>query len=141
MKKLIFLSTFLLFSTLIFSQSKDEKIVAETVESLRKAMIDGDRAALLALSHENLTYGHSNGKVENQAQFVEAIASGNNNFETIDLTEQTIKITGKTAVVRHHFKATTVIEGKPSYANIAVLQVYQKIGKKWLLLARQAVKI
>lgn len=141
MKKLILISVFLIFASQIFAQSKDEKMVAETVESLRKAMIDGDRAALMALSHENLTYGHSNAKVENQAQFVEAIASGNNNFETIDLTEQTIKITGKTAVVRHHFKATTIIEGKPSSANIAVLQVYLKNGKKWLLLARQAVKI
>ena len=141
MKKIILFATFLIFSAQIFGQSKDEKLVAETVESLRKAMIDGDRASLLALSHVNLSYGHSNGKVENQAQFVEAIASGNNNFETIDLTEQTINITGKSAVVRHHFKATTIIEGKPSSANISVLQVYQKTGKKWLLLARQAVKI
>lgn len=141
MKKLILLFTITFLSNQIFSQSKDEKQVAETVENLRKAMIDGDKASLEALAHENLTYGHSNEKVENKAQFVEAIASGNNNFETIDLTEQTIKITGKTAVVRHHFKAKTIIEGKPSSANIAVLQVYTKIGKKWLLLARQAVKV
>lgn len=141
MKKLLLLLTIILFANQIFSQKNDEKIIAETVETIRKAMVDGDRAILNANTHENLSYGHSNGKVENKAEYVEAIASGNNNFETIDISNQTIKISGKTAVVRHLFKGIYTNNGLPGVANISVLQVYQKSGKKWLLLARQAVKV
>ncbi len=125
----------------IFSQSKDEKLVAETVEAIRKAMVHGDKMALEANTHENLSYGHSDSKVENKKQYVEAIASGTNNFESIDISNQTIQITGKTAVVRHKFKAVYTNHGVDGVANIAVLQVYQKSGKNWLLLARQAVKL
>jgi Domain of unknown function (DUF4440) len=141
MKKLFLILTISLYATQFFAQYKDEKFVAETVETLRKAMVDGDRATLDAYTHENLSYGHSNGKVENKGQYVEAIASGNNNFETIDLSNQTIQISGKTAVVRHIFKAVYTNNGVAGVANISVLQVYQKNGKKWLLLARQAVKL
>lgn len=141
MKKLILFFSITLFSNQIFSQSKDEKQVAETVETLRKAMVDGDRAILDANTHANLSYGHSNFKIENKAEYVEAIASGSNNFSTIELSKQTIQITGKTAVVRHTFVADYTNAGVAGHANIGVLQVYTKIGKKWLLLARQAVKI
>ena len=141
MKKLILLFTISLFSTQIFSQTKDEKMVAETVETIRKAMVDGDRAILEANTYANLSYGHSNFKIENKAEYVEAIASGTNNFSTIELSKQTIQITGKTAVVRHIFVADYTNVGVVGHANIGVLQVYQKVGKKWLLLARQAVKI
>lgn len=141
MKKIILFIIISLFSDQIFSQSIDEKIIAETVEMIRKGMIDGDRIALEANTHANLSYGHSNMKLENKSQYVDAIASGYNNFETIELSNQTIQITGKTAVVRHNFKAIYTNDSKPGTANISVLQVYQKSGKKWLLLARQAVKI
>lgn len=141
MKKILLLVSILAINFQIFAQTKDEKLVAETVETIRKAMVDGDRAALEANTHTNLSYGHSNMKLENKSQYVEAIASGNNNFETIELSNQSIQISGKTAVVRHNFKAIYTNDGKPGTANIAVLQVYQKSGKKWLLLARQAVKL
>jgi Domain of unknown function (DUF4440) len=141
MKKLFFILTICLYSTQFFAQNKEEKNVSETIETIRKAMVDGDKATLEAFTHENLSYGHSSGKVENKGQYVEAIASGNNNFETIDLSNQSIQISGTTAVVRHIFKAIYTNNGVAGVANIAVLQVYQKNGKKWLLLARQAVKL
>lgn len=141
MKKLILVTLISLFSNLIFAQSKDQLAVANVVESLRKAMEDGNRAVLDANTHPNLTYGHSNMKLENKTEYVEAIASGNNNFSSITLSDQTIKISGKTAIVRHKFVADYTNNGQAGKANIAVIQVYQKIGKKWLLLARQAVKI
>ncbi len=141
MKKLIFLLAITVFSKQILAQTKDEKTIANTVEALRKAMVDGDRAILEANTHPNLSYGHSSMKLENRAEYIEAIASGNNNFSSILISDQTIQISGKTAIVRHKFVADYTNNGVAGKANIAVLQVYQKSGKKWLLLARQAVKI
>ncbi|HTL10364.1 MAG TPA: nuclear transport factor 2 family protein, partial [Chitinophagaceae bacterium] len=111
------------------------------VETLRKAMLDGDRAALLKVSSPNLSYGHSGGKVEDQAAFVEALASGANDFVTIDLSEQTVKVTGNTAIVRHKLNGTSNDGGKPGVVKLSVLTVWVKQGKDWKLLARQAVKL
>lgn len=123
------------------AQSKDEATVASAVEALKKAMIDADKAALESLTDEALSYGHSNGKIEDKAEFVRAIVSGESDFVTINLTEQTIKIVGNAAIVRHKLVGTTNNSGKPGTANLAVLLVWQKQKGSWKLLARQAVKI
>ena len=124
-----------------FAQSKDEAAVANAVETLKKAMIDADKTALENIAADALSYGHSNGKVEDKAEFVRAIVSGESDFVTINLTEQTIKIAGNAAIVRHKLSATTNNSGKPGTANLALLMVWQKQKGGWKLLARQAVKI
>lgn len=125
----------------VLAQSKDETAVAAAVETLRKAMVDGNRTVLEKIATAELTYGHSSGKLEDKAAFVEAIASGKSDFVTIDLTEQTITVSGDVAIVRHKLAATTNDGGKPGTVNLAILTVWKKQGKEWKLLARQAVKI
>lgn len=125
----------------VWAQSADEKAVGDAVENLRKAMVDPTKAALEKLTAPELSYGHSSGKVQNQAEFVDALVSGASDFLNIDLTEQTIKIVGNTAVVRHVLTAATSDNGKPGNAHIAILLVWIKQNKEWKLLARQAVKI
>jgi ketosteroid isomerase-like protein len=78
--------------------------------------------------------------VEGKAEFVEKIASGKSNFVTINITEQSIDIVGKTAIVRHMFDATTNDGGKPGIVKLKILLIFQKEGGSWKLLARQAVK-
>jgi len=126
---------------MLLAQSNDEKAVAAAVENLRKAMVDPTKAALEKLTAPELSYGHSSGKVQNQAEFVDALVSGASDFLNIDLTEQTIKIIGNTAIVRHVLSAATSDNGKPGNAHIAILLVWIKQSKEWKLLARQAVKI
>lgn len=129
-------------ASVALAQSKDEKDVAAAVEILKKAMVDGDKTALEKISDPVLTYGHSGGKVENQKEFVESIVTGISDFLKIDLSEQTIAISGTTALVRHKFAADTHDKGKePAKVNIAVLTVWQKKAGAWKLIARQAVKL
>ncbi|MFN8357980.1 MAG: nuclear transport factor 2 family protein [Spirosomataceae bacterium] len=141
MKKFLLIFAFFAVSQVLVAQSKDEKAVAEAVESLRKAMIDADKATLEALAAEDLSYGHSGGSIENKAEFVEAIVSGKSDFVKIDLADQTIKIVGNTAIVRHKLAADTNNSGKPGTAKLSVLLIWQKQKGDWKLLARQAVKI
>jgi len=125
----------------LLAQSKDEKDVAAAVESLRKVMVDPDKATLEKLTSMDLSYGHSSGKVQTQAEFIDALVSGASDFLNIDLSDQTIKIIGNTALVRHVLNANTSDNGKPGVAKIAILLVWIKQNKEWKLLARQAVKI
>jgi len=135
-------AAFLLFSsmfiyTLSIAQSAEEKAVAAAVENLRQAMLDGDKARLEALSAPQLTYGHSNGMLENKSQFVEALASGKSDFSSIDLTNQTIEVVGNVALVRHELHG----QANSGAVNIGILLVWKKDGKAWKLLARQAYKL
>jgi len=123
------------------AQSKDERAVASAVEEFRKAMVDGDKTALEKLTFNDLSYGHSAGKVENKASFIESLTSGKSDFVAIELNDQTIKVHDKTAIVRHTFIAKTNDGGNPGSVKLAILTVWQKEKKQWKLLARQAVKL
>ncbi len=136
-----FLTLCLLFNVSSKAQSTEEKEVLLVVENLRHAMIDGNKQTLENLTATDLSYGHSSGKVEDKAAFVENIASGKSDFVTINLEEQTIKVVGDVALVRHKLTAETNDGGKPATVNLKVLLVWQKQNGTWKLLARQAVKI
>lgn len=141
MKKYMMIA--LLLSCVIISsaQSKDEKTVTAVVQQLRKAMVDGDSVTLSKLTSHSLSYGHSGGHIDTKQEFVSNLGSGRSDFVTIDLSEQTISIHGKTAIVRHTLIAATNDGGKPGTVKLHVLLVWQKERKGWVLLARQAVKL
>lgn len=130
-----------LITMTVLAQSKEETAVAAAVESLKQAMVSGERAALEKIADEKLSYGHSSGKIEDKAAFVEAIASGKSDFVSIDLTEQTISVSGDVAIVRHKLSAATNDGGNPGTVKLAILTIWKKQGKEWKLLARQAVKV
>ena len=123
------------------AQSSDESAVASAVETLRKAILDGDKTALEKISAEKLTYGHSSGQIENKEEFVAALATGKADFTRIDISDQKILITGNTAIVRHVLKGEVVLSGNTTPLNLSVMLVWQKQDKDWRLLARQAIKI
>ncbi|MBL7731254.1 MAG: nuclear transport factor 2 family protein [Chitinophagaceae bacterium] len=131
----------LLVTSTLPAQDKKEKAVAAAVEQLTRAMIDADKTMLEKLVAEKLSYGHSSGAIDDKKQFVEKITSGRSDFVTIDLAEQTISISGKTAIVRHILHAKTNDSGKPGDVHLRVMLVWQKQGGQWKLLARQAVKM
>jgi ketosteroid isomerase-like protein len=141
MYKIILSFLILLFGIHSFAQTKTETQVAAATEQLRKAMVDGDRTTLENLAAEQLSYGHSGGHIDNKKEFVEKIASGNSDFLSIELSEQTISVSGKTAIVRHILTAKTHDKGKdPADIKLRIILVWQKQGGQWKLLARQAVK-
>jgi len=141
MRKLIL--TALLFASLnSLAQNQKVNEVADAVEQLRVAMIKADKAALENLAAGKLSYGHS-GAVDDKKTFVEKIVSGQSVFESIDLSEQTISVSGNVAVVRHLLFAKTNDAGKgPGEVKLKILLVWQKQKKNgWKLLARQAVRV
>ena len=140
MRKLILIIA-LMSSSYLYAQNKQETALLTAVEQLKNAMISGERQALENIAAADLSYGHSSGKLEDKAAFVEAIASGKSDFVSIDLKNQTIKITGKTAIVRHELHAKTNDGGKPGDVHIGIMLVWQQQGKDWKLLARQAYKL
>jgi len=124
------------------AQSADERAVAQAVEALAKVMLDVDRARLESLAAEQLSYGHSAGKIETKKEFVDAILSRASAFRKLDLSNQTISVVENEAIVRHLMTGETVNpSGQVSPVKVGVLQVWQKKDGNWLLLARQAYRL
>lgn len=124
-------------TTLSFAQSKKEIAVADAVNQLTEALLSGNREALTSIVADELTYGHSSGAIEDKAVFVEAVASGKTDFTKIDISDQTISIVGKIALVRHKMSADL----GSTHVNLGILTVWTKQKGGWKLLARQAYRI
>ena len=142
MNKIFFIILSFFFPAIVLhAQSKQENEVAASIDALYKAMVDADKNALENLTAGELSYGHSSGKVEDKAAFVEGLLKGPFDFLTIDISDQTIKLVEKTAIVRHTFSSKILNKGSPDALKLAILLVWKKQKGKWKLLARQAVKI
>ncbi len=124
-----------------FSQSKPEKEVSAAVESLKEALLSGNKTALEKITSKNLSYGHSGGTIEDRILFIEALTNGKLDYLTMDISEQTIRLTAKTAVVRHKMKSQLTDKGTSVQLNLGVLLIFQKEKGSWKLLARQAFKL
>lgn len=142
MKKTILLFTMILGMAIgANAQTKDEADVAAAVEKMRLAMISGQKADLDAVACEKLTYGHSSGKLQNKAEFIDSFVTKASVFVTITLTDQTIEVVDKIAIVRHKLSAQTADGGKPGTVNLGIMLVFIKEHSQWKLLARQAYKL
>ncbi|WP_295767528.1 nuclear transport factor 2 family protein [uncultured Mucilaginibacter sp.] len=132
-------------ATTLKAQKKNKvnakKQVEETVESLRKLMLNPDSARLSAAASEKLTFGHSGGKIQNKQEFLRSFLTGETDFTSLDFTDQTVTVSGSTAIVRHTLAGATADKGKaPGNVKLWIILVFQKVKGQWILLARQAVK-
>ena len=124
------------------TETPDKAGVEAAVEQFREALLKPDQAMLEQLTAPQLTYGHSSGLIEDRKTCIASMVTGKFKFVTLDFSEQTVELSGNTAIVRHRMYADTHDEGKdPGTASLHVLQVWQHTANGWQLLARQAVKI
>jgi len=122
------------------SPAAADKDVAQAVDHLTQAMLHKNIPQLQALTADNLTYGHSSGKIQNKQEFIADIETGRSGFKTLQMQKQTITLNGDTALVRNHFSAQAVNSGVEVPTEIENFQVWQKQKGHWLLIGRQAFK-
>ena len=124
--------------------SADEDAVAKNVEAFRVAQIALDAKALDALCTAELSYGHSDARVEDKATFIKN-ATTNRNAKTLSLAYQDpkIKIVGPAAIVRFNWasESEAIADGKKNTTKLHVLMNWQKQGADWKLLSRAATKL
>lgn len=123
--------------------SADEEAVAKKVEAFRLAQIAADPKALGALCADEVSYSHSNGRVEDKATFVTNATDGKSKFLSIEYKDPTIKVVGPAAIVRFHWigEQEMAADGKKVSTNLHILMNWQKQGDDWKLLSRAATKL
>jgi hypothetical protein len=122
------------------AETADEASVGAAVQRLSAAMLAGNAQEMKAVTSEALSYGHSNGAVQDQTVFIETIVSGGTRYRRIDLSNTKTTLAGDDAIVRDHFSGTVESGGKVSEVDLDQLMVWQKRDGMWKLLARQGYK-
>ncbi|MBC9798183.1 nuclear transport factor 2 family protein [Sinomicrobium weinanense] len=116
--------------------------VEAAVSEFNRALENPGREVLERLCSEKLTYGHSSGLVQDREAFIVDVLNGPFDFLEVTAPEQTITLSGNTAVVRHIFQASATRDGEPLEIRIGNMQIYKLSDEgQWLLLARQAYKL
>ena len=137
-KKLSAVAALILSVNFAFAQ---KATVEEAVTRLSKLMVNPDSIALDKLILNNLSYGHSSGKIQTKQEFMHSLLSAESDFVEINLTDQTVTIQNKTALVRHTLSAKTNDKNVPGNVKLFILLIWSKEKAGWKLLGRQAVKV
>jgi ketosteroid isomerase-like protein len=129
-----------------FAASADEDAVAKNVEAFRAAQVAADAKALDALCAAELSYSHSDARVEDKATFIaNATNITNRKTKTLSLAYQDpkIRVVGPAAIVRFNWasESEAIADGKKSSTNLHILMNWQKQGADWKLLSRAATKL
>ena len=125
----------------IHSYGQTNARLVQAAETLRALMVDPVKQQLENLLADSLNYGHSSGHIDTKQQFIEKLTSGKSDFVSIYITNQTVQMYKNTGIVRHDLTGVTNDGGKASNVKLHVLTVWIKRGNRWLLVARQAIKI
>ena len=131
----------LLRSSAALAESADEAAVNRAVDALRKALLEADKARLEQLTADQVSYGHSDGKVQTKAQFIDGVIGRKAVVKSLDFPELSIAVVGDAAIARHIYSSESETNGKPASVRIGALQVWQKQDGSWKLLARQGFKL
>jgi ketosteroid isomerase-like protein len=129
-----------LSSSAVLADASDEAVKAK-VEALRKALLAADRAQLEQLAAEQLSYGHSSGKVQTKPEFVDGVMTRKATVKSLTFPDLSVAVAGDAAIARHLYVSDSETDGKPNHIRIGVLAVWQKQDGDWKLLARQAYKL
>ena len=119
------------------ADAADEAAVKAAVAAYYQAYLDADGAKLDLLFADQLSFGHSDGRIEDKKKVVGDIVAKKNIYKKFTFENEIVEVTGSNAVVRHRVK----IESEPGGAYVGILQVWQKQGGNWRILARQAVPV
>jgi ketosteroid isomerase-like protein len=121
----------------------DEDAVAKNVEAFRAAQFAADAKSLDGLCAPELSYSHSDGRVEDKATFVTNATDGKSKFLSLAYQDISVRVVGTAAIVRFHWLGETqaAADGKKSATNLHILMNWQKQGPDWKLLSRASTKL
>jgi hypothetical protein len=131
----------LLLSRSVVAEAGDEESVAQSVETLRKALLEADRSKLEQVASAQISYGHSDGRVETKEQFIHGVMTRKQIVKSLAFPELKVAVVGNAAIARHIYLSESERDGKATTTRIGALQVWQKQDGGWKLLARQGFRL
>jgi ketosteroid isomerase-like protein len=133
----------LLGTTASLASPADDAAVTKNVEAFRQAQVAADAKALARLCAAELSYSHSDARVEDKATFIANATDGKSKFLSLKYDDVKIRVVGAAAIVRFHWQGESeaVADGKKSSTNLHILMNWVKQGSDWKLLSRASTKL
>ncbi len=131
----------LLLSGSAGAEAGDEAAVTQSVETLRKALLEADKVKLEQVASAQISYGHSDGRVQNKEEFIHGVVTRKQTVKSLDFPELKVAVVGNAAIARHIYLSQSELDGKATTTKIGALQVWQKQDGGWKLLARQGFRL
>ena len=120
----------------------DEDAIAKSLEAFRAAQQAGNPEVIASICAEELSYSHSNAKIDTKASLLDGVAKANYKWTSLEYKDPTVRIVGPAAIVRFNFVGEQEFtDGKKTPQNLAILMNWQKQGSDWKLLSRSATKL
>jgi Domain of unknown function (DUF4440) len=88
-----------------FAALADEEAVAKSVEAFRLAQLAADAKAFDTLCAAELSYSHSDGRVQDKATFIANATNGKSTYLSLAYQDLKIRVVGTAAIVRFHWVA------------------------------------
>lgn len=88
-----------------------------------------DKGQLEKLTASQLSYGHSDGRVQDKAQFIDGVVTRKATVTSLTFPELTIAVASNAAVVRHLYESESETDGKTATVKIGTLHVAEA-GRK-----------
>ena len=131
-----------MISVFLFAQSKDElQIIKNTTDLHQAVFVTKDSTLLDRLVANNVSYGHSGGKLENKITMIRNAIANTTTYPTFKLDSLKVIMYRNTAIVRAFIQSITIDKGVQGNLHLGILLVWQQEKQQWKLTARQAVKI
>lgn len=138
MNKLVWIFACSLIVSAAPIDSKGDKEVLAAMDAYKEAMTHKDGAALGKLLSDDLTYTHSGGQFETKADVIKSITTGKTIVERIDFSDTTVRLYGKTALVKGK---VDLWHSKTNIVHMNVLHVWVNGAQGWQMVARQATRL
>src|SRR5689334_9288923 len=92
--------------------SGDEAAVAQSIETLRQGILEANKAKLDQVTASQVSYGHSDGRVQNKAEFIDGVMTRKPVQKSLTFPELKVSVTGNNAVARHIYLGESELDGK-----------------------------
>ena len=102
------------------------------------AMVAKDVKALERLLDEQLVYMHSSGVADSKQSYLSGLRDGVWDYQRIVRTEQTVKVSGDTALVFNRLAISIKVRGVQKELDNRALAVWVRRDGAWRLLALQS---
>src|ERR1700741_2840833 len=100
------------FAGPVLANTADEAAVKEAVEELKAAWLKQDKAKLEAMTLPQLSYSHSDARLQDKAKVIEGVMGRKTTVKSLEFPDMTVQVVGDTAIVRHLWVAQSELDGK-----------------------------
>ncbi len=118
----------------------ERKSLLAAVDQWKHAVITKDRTGLDRIFDDDLSYGHTTGEVLDKPQSIDRVLSSKNTYTSIDLSDVSIRVYGKFALITAKTAFHITAAGNETVASLSGIDVWIQRQGHWRLLARQLTR-